>query len=40
MADKLKLEAAAAYVDDDFATSIELYTKVSRCRARFPTITE
>lgn len=31
MAEKLKLEAAAAYVDDDFATSIDLYTKVARC---------
>ena len=28
MADKVKLEAAAAYVDDDFATAIDLYTKV------------
>jgi hypothetical protein len=28
MAEKLKQEASAAYVDDDFTAAIELYTKV------------
>ncbi len=31
MADKLVQQALAAYVDDDFAKAIELYTKVRLC---------
>ena len=30
MADKLRQEASAAYVDDDFAAAIDLYTQVAR----------